>query len=156
MTIDADHDDIIFAQDLMGVVDQYTLVELYKLLGKNTVTDALRWEDVLNGFIFREYHGFMSLQRDWMAAIHDDTPSYTFSFADIDNDEARAHFGETREELERVFNLIDTNNDGLVDGEEACRFWVGDSDLMCGKFAPEYSDNWLGMIEHWVQNPLAH
>ena len=90
-----------------------------------------------------------------MAAIHDDTPRYTFSLADIDNDEARAHFGETREELERVFNLADTNNDGLVDGEEACRLWVGDSDLMCSKFAPEHSDNWLGMIEHWVRNPLV-
>jgi len=61
MTIDADHDDIILAQDLIGVIDNYTIVELYKMLGKNTVTDALRWEDVFNGFILREYHGFRSL-----------------------------------------------------------------------------------------------
>ena len=61
MAIDADHDDIILAQDLMGVVDQATIVDIYKLLGKNTVTDALRWEDVFNGYILREYHGFRQL-----------------------------------------------------------------------------------------------
>lgn len=61
MTIDTDHDDIILAQDLMGVVDQATIVDIYKLLGKDTVTDALRWEDVFNGYILREYHGFRRL-----------------------------------------------------------------------------------------------
>ena len=39
--IDADHDDIITVQDLMGVVDQATIVDLYELLGKDTITDAL-------------------------------------------------------------------------------------------------------------------
>ena len=39
--IDADHDDIITVQDLMGVVDHATIVDLYELLGKDTVTDAL-------------------------------------------------------------------------------------------------------------------
>ena len=56
--IDADHDDIITVQDLMGVVDQATIVDLYELLGKDTITDALEWEDVFEGFILREFHGF--------------------------------------------------------------------------------------------------
>ena len=155
MTVDPDHDDVILAQDLMGAVDQKTVVDLYKLLGLNTVGDALKWEDVFQGYVMKEYNGFRQLQIDWMAAIHNGNPSYTFSLADMVDDEAIAHFGETREELERVFNLIDTNNDGLVDGEEACRFWIGDADIMCGHFSPENSDEWLSMIERWVHNPLA-
>ena len=156
MTVDPDHDDVILATDLMGAVDQKTVVDLYKLLGLNTVNDALKWEDVFQGYVMKEYNGFRQLQIDWMAAIHNGNPSYTFSLNDIDNDEARAHFGETREELERVFNLADTNNDGLVDGEEACRLWVGDADILCSKFKPEYKEHWLTMIENWVRNPLAH
>ena len=156
MTIDADHDDIIFIRDLLGVVDQDIVLDIYSLLGLDTVTDALKWEDVFSKWIMKEYHGMMALQRDWMAVIHDDTPSYTFSLADIDNDEARAHFEATQEELERVFHTIDTNNDGLVDGEEACRFWVGDADIFCLKFAPENSSHWLDLIENWIRNPLAY
>ena len=140
----------------MGEIGQEYVVDLFKLLGKNTVTDVLRWEDLFNGYILKLDRGFRQLQIDWMAAIHDGTPSYTFSLADIDNDEARAHFGKTQEELERFFNLVDTNNDGLVDGEEACRFWIGDADIMCDHFSPENSDVWLSTVERWVHNPLAH
>lgn len=61
MSFDADHDDILLAQDLTGAVDQVTLVDLYKLLGKNTVTDVLTWEDVKNGFVLKEFYGFRQL-----------------------------------------------------------------------------------------------
>ena len=154
--LDADHDDIITVQDLMGVVEHETIVDLYKLLEKDTITDALSWEDVFKGYILREFHGFMALERDWMAVIHDGEPSYTFTLADVTNDDALAHFETTQEEMEQYFNIIDKNSDGLVDGEEACRFWVGDADILCGKFAPEYEGHWLHMVENWVSNPLAH
>jgi len=50
---------------------------------------------------------------------------------------------------------MDTNNDGVVNGEEACRAWIGDYDILCTKFAPEYSSNWLNLIERWIVNPLS-
>ena len=97
--------DIITVQDLMGVVEHETIVDLYKLLEKDTVTDALKWEDVFKGYILREFHGFMALERDWMAVIHDGEPSYTFTLADVTNDDALAHFETTQEEMEQYFNI---------------------------------------------------
>ena len=158
MTIDADHDDIIFIRDLLGVVDQDIVLDIYSLLGLDTVTDALRWEDVFNRWIWKEYIGLRQLQIDWMATVHDqetNEPSYYFDLDEIiESEEDLAHYGETREELTRVFHLIDTDNDGLVNGEEACRHWVGDSDLLCARFAPENEQYWLDMIQRWAANPI--
>jgi len=90
--IDTDHDDIVLAQDLIGIVEDDTLVSLFDLLGKNPATDAFKWQEVYDGYILKEYHGYRQLRDDWMSAIHDGEASYTFTLADIDNDKARAHF----------------------------------------------------------------
>ena len=71
MVADKDHDDVILMKDLMEVAPQETILDIYKLLGLNTVTDALRWEDVFEGWIWKEYIGLRQLQIDWMATVHD-------------------------------------------------------------------------------------
>ena len=58
-------------KDLMEIASQETILDIYKLLGLNTVTDALRWEDVFEGWIWKEYIGLRQLQIDWMATVHD-------------------------------------------------------------------------------------
>lgn len=81
-----------------------------------------------------------------MAVIHEGEPSYTFTLEQLTDPEALAHFQKTQEEMEQYFNIMDKNSDGLVDGEEACRYWVGDHEILCGKFAPEYQSHWLHMV----------
>ena len=71
MTADKDHDDVILMKDLMEVAPQKTILDIYNLLGLNTVTDALRWEDVFNRWIWKEYIGLRQLQIDWMSTVHD-------------------------------------------------------------------------------------
>ena len=86
MTADKDHDDVILMKDLMEVAPQKTILDIYNLLGLNTVTDALRWEDVFNRWIWKEYIGLRQLQIDWMATVHDqetNEPSYYFDLDEI-------------------------------------------------------------------------
>jgi hypothetical protein len=115
------------------------------------------WAKYYEKVVLHEFYGIRRLRKIWQHAIYDGEASYTFTLADISNDRARAYFKQTQEELEQVFHKIDSNHDGEVDGEEACRYWaMGGWGFMCEKFAPEHSDHWIDTVEDWVENPLSY
>ena len=80
------------------------IAEIYRIVGKNSASDAVTWAEFYEKFVLHEFYGLRRLQKAWMNAIHDGEASYTFTLADVSNDEARAYFGLTQEELEQVFN----------------------------------------------------
>ena len=104
ITVDSNHDDIILVQDLTGVIPDADIAEIYRIVGKNSASDAVTWAEFYEKFVLHEFYGLRRLQKAWMNAIHDGEASYTFTLADVSNDAARAYFGLTQEELEQVFS----------------------------------------------------
>ena len=136
--IDQDHDDILMVEDLIGYVPEEDIVGLYGVIGLNTVTDVLQFKELFEKYTLVEHYGFKRLRNVWMEAYHDDVADYSFTLADISNEESMDHLEiESLDELDDLFKSMDKNGDGQVDGEEACRYYVQDSDFMCGKFSPD-------------------
>lgn len=90
------------------------------------------------------------LEKIWMEAVDEGSDArYSFTLQDVSDDEAIAAFGvKNLEEMEELFKKLDKNGDGEVNGEEACRYYIHDSDFMCQKFAPENHQHWI----YWIEN----
>ena len=73
-------------------------------MGKNSASDAVTWAEFYEKVVLHEFYGLRRLQKAWMNAIYDGEASYTFTLADVSNDQARAYFKLTQEELEQTFN----------------------------------------------------
>ena len=156
IAVDSDHDDIVIASDLIGVMEDANIREIYSMMGKTSASDAVKWAEFYEKYVLHEFYGLRRLEKVWMNAIHDGEASYTFTLADVSNDRARTHLKLTQADLEKFFNRIDLNNDGEVDGEEACRAWTGGWGFRCDKWAPGHSSDWIAMVEDWAENPIGY
>ena len=150
--IDTDHDNLVTAHELQRVIEY---PDFYQWMGKNTVTGFYLWDEVFEKIVLFEHESFKNLGNKWLGALSTgDEPSYSVTLADVsDKPEILPVLGvEDQIELAELFTTMDKNGDGIVNGEEACRYYVADYDFWCKKF--ENSDLWGGMVIHWQETGL--
>ena len=90
--------------------------EIYRMMGKNSASDAVTWAEFYEKYVLHDFYGLRRLEKAYLNAIYDGEASYTFTLADVSNDRARTYLKVTQQELEQLFDKIDLNNDGEVDG----------------------------------------
>ena len=123
-------------------------------MGKSTVTGFFTWEEVFENYVLYEHDGIKRLGNMWLGALNTGEPSYTVTLAEISNDaHVRKVLGvEDQVELDELFSLMDKDDDGILTGGEACRYFIADYDIWCKRY--EDSNFWSGLVIHWQETGL--
>ena len=125
-------------------------------MGKNSVTGFYQWDEVFEKIVLFEHDSFKNLGNKWLGALKatSDESSYSVTLADISDKPAILPIlgVDDQIELAELFTTMDKNGDGILNGEEACRYYVADYDYWCKQF--ENPDRWAGMVTHWHETGL--
>ena len=148
--IDQDLNMLISYEELINYedADESIAKEFWNFMGKDT-SEELHADDVYENYVVYERNAYENLKYHWQNAWNKGPGSYSSHLAGVIGDFAAWEVlgVSSSDELTELFKLIDKNSDGVIDGTEACRYYVADYDFICEKF--DHKPTWMAHLDYW-------